>query len=87
MINDGKMPRKIKGKLYMTVIRPVMLYGAEMWTGTKSKTSRVEAAEMKMLRRIMKRSEDIRRELGVGDIKGKVREAKLRWAHDKSGRR
>ena len=86
MINDRKMPRKIKVKLYKTIIRPVMIHEAEMWTGMKSKTSRAETAEMKMLKRIMnvtlldrKRSEDIRRELGVGDIKGKMREAKLRW--------
>ena len=29
VISDKKMPRKLKIKLYMTVIRPVLLYGAE----------------------------------------------------------
>ena len=29
VISDKKMPRKLKIKLYMTVIRPVFLYGAE----------------------------------------------------------
>ena len=28
-ITDKKMPRKLKVKLYMTVIRPILLYGAE----------------------------------------------------------
>ena len=30
-ISDKKMPRKLKIKLYMTIIRPVLLYGAECW--------------------------------------------------------
>ena len=29
VISDTKMARKLKIKLYMTVIRPVLLYGAE----------------------------------------------------------
>ena len=28
---DGKMPIKLKGKLYRTVIRSAMLYGSECW--------------------------------------------------------
>ena len=32
VIYDKKMPRKLKTKLYLTTIRPVMLYGAECWT-------------------------------------------------------
>ena len=29
------MPRKLKVKLYMTVIRPILLLGAECWTVRK----------------------------------------------------
>ena len=32
VISDKKMPKKLKKELYMTVIRPVLLYGAECWT-------------------------------------------------------
>ena len=35
VISDKKMPRKLKIKLYMTVIRPVLLHGAECWTVRK----------------------------------------------------
>jgi hypothetical protein len=28
---DPRVPLKLKGKLYRTVIRPAMLYGAECW--------------------------------------------------------
>ena len=83
---DKKMPRKLKIKLYMTVIRPVMLYGGECWTVTKKEEQILETTEMRMLRRIKGvtrkdkiRSVDIRRELGVNEIKEKVREMRLRW--------
>ena len=35
VISDKKMPRKLKIKLYMTVIRPVLLHEAEYWTVRK----------------------------------------------------
>ena len=80
------MPRKLKIKLYMTVIRPVLLYGAECWTARKKDEQILEKTEMRMLRRIkgvtlrdkVKRV-DIRKELGVNSIQEKVREMRLRW--------
>ena len=47
VISDKKMPRKLKIKLYMTVIRPVLLYGAECWTvgGTDSRENIYEDVE------------------------------------------
>ena len=35
VISDKNMPRKLKIKLYTTVFRPVLLYGAECWTDSK----------------------------------------------------
>ena len=48
---DKKMPRKLKGKLYTTVVRPALLYASECWTMYKTYESKLTAAEMKMLRR------------------------------------
>ena len=86
VIRDKNMPRKLKNKLYMTVIRPVLLYGAECWTVRKKEEQILEKTEMRMLRRIKGitlrdrvRSVDIRKELGVSSIQEKVREMKLRW--------
>ena len=86
VISDKNMPRKLKIKLYMTVIRPVLLYGAECWTVRKKEEQILEKTEMRMLRRIKGvtlrdriKSVDIRKELGVSSIQEKVREIRLRW--------
>ena len=52
IISDEKMPRKLKIKLYMTVIRPVLLYGTEYWTVRKKEEHSLEKTDMRMLRRI-----------------------------------
>ena len=70
----------------MTVIRPVLLNGAEFWTVGKNEEQILEKTEMRMLRRIKGvtlrdkvKSADIRKELGVNSIQEKVREMRLRW--------
>ena len=50
--SDKKMPRKLKIKLYMTVIRPVLLHGAECWPVTKKEEQILDKTEVRMLRRI-----------------------------------
>ena len=86
VIADKKIPTKLKTKLYTTGVRPVILYGAECWTTGVKEENILEKTEMRMLRRIKgvtvkdkMNSEDIRKELGVGSIKSKARESRLRW--------
>ena len=43
---------KLKGKVYRTVVRPAMLYGAETWATTKRQESRIEVNEMRMTKAI-----------------------------------
>ena len=45
---------KVKGKVYMTVVRPAMLYGAETWAVNKAKEKKLDVAEMRMLRWMIK---------------------------------
>ena len=49
VISDKKMPRKLKVKLYISVIRPIRLYGAECWTVRKKEEQILEKTDMRML--------------------------------------
>ena len=70
----------------MTVIRPVLLYGAECWTVGKKEEHNLEKTEMRILRRNKGvtprdtiKSVATRKELGVNSVKEKVREMRLCW--------
>ncbi|KFD60959.1 hypothetical protein M514_26857 [Trichuris suis] len=48
---DKKLPRKLKSKVYRTVIRPAVLYGSECWAIAKKDEQRLSVMETTMLRR------------------------------------
>ena len=86
VLRDRRMKVKIKGKVYKTIVRPVMVYGAETWALKKAHEKKMEVAEMKMLRwmcgvtRLDKiRNEKIRGSPKVGEISKKVQERRMRW--------
>jgi len=63
-----------------------LIYGLEAWTLRRREEEHLERTEMRMLQWILgltlrdkKRSDDIRRILGVACIMDKLREARLRW--------
>ena len=47
---DRKMPVKLTGPVYKTVVRPALFYGAETWAKTRGQEARLEVNEMRMLR-------------------------------------
>ena len=47
---DRIMNTKIKGKVYITVVRPALVYGEETWALKKAQEKKLEVAEMRMLR-------------------------------------
>ena len=80
------MKVKIKGKVYKTIVRPAMVYGAETWAVKKAHEKKMEVAEMKMLRwtcgvtRLDEISnEKIRGSTKVGEISKKVQQRRMRW--------
>ena len=83
---DKKMSLRIKGKVYKSVVRPAMMYGAETWALKKIHEKRLEVAEMRMLRwscgvtrldRI--RNEVIRNKIKVTEVSKKIQERRLQW--------
>ena len=47
---DKKVPIKLTDKVYTTVIKPTMTYGAEFWAVRKKDENKMHVAEMRMLR-------------------------------------
>ena len=86
VICDRRLPAKVKGKMYSSVVRPAMVYGLETVAVTKKQVEEMEVAEMKMLRFAMgvTRKDKIRNEYIRGTVKVerlgmKMREGRLRW--------
>ena len=86
VICDRKLPARVKGKVYSSVVRPAMVYGLETATVTKKQVEEMEVAEMKMLRFAMGvtrkdkiRNKHIRDTVKVERLGMKMREGRLRW--------
>ena len=78
--------REDQGKVYRTVLRPALMYGAETWALKKAQEHTLEVAEMRMLRRMCGvtkldkiRNDRIRGTTKVGEITKKVDERRLKW--------
>ena len=50
VICNRRLPARVKGKVYSSVVRPAMVYGLETVAVTKKRVKEMEVAEMKMLR-------------------------------------
>lgn len=82
---DRKIPLSLKGHLYKTAIRPVIMYGSECWATNKQHMNKLHSTEMRMLRwsagttlldKI--RNEYIRGSFKVAPIMDKIKERRLR---------
>ena len=85
VICDRRLPAKVKGKVYSSVVRPAMVYGIETEAVTKKQMEEMEVAEIEMLRFAMGvtrkdkiRNEHIRSTVKVERIGMKMREGRLR---------
>ena len=86
VICDKRLPARVKGKVYSSVVRPAMVYGLETVVVTKKQVEEMEVAEMKMLRfargvtiKDKIRNKHIRSTVKVERLGMKMREGRLRW--------
>ena len=86
VICEKRLPARVKGKVYSSVVRPAMVYGLETVAVTKKQVEEMEVAEMKMLRFAMGvtrkdkiRNEHVRNTVKVERLGMKMREGRLRW--------
>ncbi|XP_039891991.1 uncharacterized protein LOC120736091 [Simochromis diagramma] len=83
---DRRMPDRLKGKIYKTVVYPVALYGSTCLPALTTHEQALNTMEMRMLRwslGITRRDrvtiEDIQKRLGVAPIKENMLKSRLRW--------
>jgi len=79
-------PPKLKGTVYAACVRTAMTYGSETWALKSVDEERLERAEARMLRWMMgvtlqdrRRTDDLRRALGLDSIGETITRARLRW--------
>ncbi|XP_063590723.1 uncharacterized protein LOC134767599 [Penaeus indicus] len=98
MDRDGDIPRVSKrtadqGKVYRTCVRPAIMYGLETIPLTKAAESKMEVAEMRMLRFSLGLTRlnrvpnaEVRKQLQTRRFGDKLRESRRRWfGHVKRG--
>ena len=87
LLVDRNIPLKSRKQLYMTCVRPVMLYGSETWPVKRTLVSILQRTEMKMIRwmlhvqRLMDRftNEDLLKRIGLSNVERSIRINRLRW--------
>jgi len=86
LFGKREVNKKTKTQVYSTVLEPILTYGSESWTPTKMDISKVNAVQMKCLRRIAGktrrdcvRNERIRDELSMESIEKKIQDRQLLW--------
>ena len=91
MLKNKNISRKTKKNIYKTIIRPVVTYGSETWTLTKSAETVLNTWERKVLRKIFGPTKDengwrMRTNKEVYDlykdptIVAEIKKSRLRWS-------
>ena len=85
ILNDKRMPMRLKEKIYTTMVRPVMAYGPECWGLKKKDERKLNTTEMRMLRMMLGvtlkdklRNEEVRRTTVTTSVVTIVERSKLR---------
>ncbi|XP_066941095.1 uncharacterized protein [Macrobrachium rosenbergii] len=83
---DRRINIKVKGRVYKTVVRPALKYGAETWPIKRVQEKKLDEVEVKMLRwmcRVAKmdriKNERIRGTTKVVELSKKAQERRLQW--------
>ena len=86
LLRDINKPRECKIAIYHTILKPILLYGSEAWSLTTSTESKLQAAEMQVLRTIKGvtrkdkiRNTTIRTELHVPPLLEEIERDRWRW--------
>ena len=78
---DRRISLRVKGKVYKTVVRPAMMYGAETWAVKKAQEKKLDVAEMRMLRWMsgVTKVDRIRNDLSERELSGENAQDRAKW--------
>ena len=98
VINNGKKKRNqlhrflsnrnistvARSLLFVSVLRPTLEYGSEVWAGNKQQTASLESIQLGAAKKILGCScntcnEAVRGEIGLESLKGRRDRCKLKW--------
>ena len=81
-----ELSRRTKLRVYNAIVLPTLMYGSEMWVLNKQQESVIQAAAMRVLRRIAEKrmvkrvsNVEIRDELKEEGVLEKVKRSQVRW--------
>jgi hypothetical protein len=93
LLKTRTISMNLKIQLYRTLIRPVVMYGCEVWTLRKLDQNRLLIFERKILRRIfgpcidettgewrIRKNEELKQLYQMSDIIRKIKKKRLQWA-------
>lgn len=85
-IGKQEITKQTKMKIFKTIYRPILTFGCESWVLSKGQKSKIQAVEMKYLRRVMGvtkrdrlRNIDIRRDLEIQPTLDFIEQRQLSW--------
>ena len=86
VVTKRELSLKAKVSVFKSIYRPILTYGHELWVMTERVRSRVQAAEMRFLRRAAGltlmdrvRSSTIRESLNIEPLLLHIEKSQLRW--------
>lgn len=86
LLADKMISEQLKVKIYVSFLRPILLYGCETWSVSKPSESKINAAEMNVLKTIYNVTKqnkpsdiEVRKKLEIIPISDIIEEKKLLW--------
>ena len=86
LLKNRHIPLKIRGSVYESCVRSVMLYGAETWRMTEGIEDILKRCDRRMLRYMagvrlidMVHSKEVAKRCGLAEIQEKMRQRRLQW--------